>query len=396
MTLAAPGSEQRPPAALWSLAFRPFFLAAGIWAALALALWIGLLLYGGTLPSRFDPLTWHIHAMLFGFGFAAIAGFLLTAIPNWTGRAPIAGGPLLALAALWLAGRIVGLVSALMPLWLAAAVDLAFPCALCGVAAREIIAARNWRNLAMPIPVAVLGIADLLTYLELAGFNVAPGLGWRLAIVAVIALISAIGGRIIPAFTRNWLVKRGATKLPPASGTIDRIALAFLHAGLLGWAFFPAADLVGVLLVTAALLNLWRLARWRGFATVSEPLLAILHVGYAWLVIGAAMLGVGVLTGAVPESASIHAFTAGAIGAMVLAVMTRVARGHTGRPLEADHVTVVIYLLITAAGATRVLAAWQSDPAGLLAASAALWVASFGLFAASYGPVLLKPRIDVG
>ena len=395
MAIVAADATDGRPASLWTLAFRPFFLAAAVWAALALALWIVLFMTGGTLPCHFDPLSWHIHAMLFGFVPAAIAGFMLTAIPNWTGRPPIQGGRLIALVALWLVGRIACLFSGFMPLWLGAALDLAFPFALCAFAAREIVAAHNWRNLMMPVPIAALGIANLLMYLELAGYNVPAGLGWRLAVAAAIILISAIGGRIIPAFTRNWLVKRGVTVLSVAHDTLDRITLAVLHTGLLGWAFFPASKLVGGILVTAAALNLWRLARWRGLATIAEPLLAILHLGYVWVVLGAAMLGVSLLTAAVPESAAIHAFTAGAIGTMVLAVMTRVARGHTGRALEADRVTIMIYFLVTAAGAIRVVAACLSDAVmTLLAISAVLWVASFGLFAVSYGPMLLLPRVD--
>ena len=349
MAIAAPTMVANPAAGLWSLAFRPFFLAAAVWAALALTLWIILFMTGGALPSRFDPLSWHIHAMLFGFVPATIAGFMLTAIPNWTGRPPIHGAPLVGLAVLWLVGRIACLVSAVLPLWLAAAVDLAFPVVLCAVAAREIVAARNWRNLMMPIPIGVIAVADLLTYLELAGYGVPAGLGWRLAIAAIIALISAIGGRIIPAFTRNWLVKRGASALPSPHSVIDRVALATLHTGLLGWALFPTSKPVGAILLAAAALNLWRLARWRGLATLPEPLLAILHLGYAWVVLGSALLGASMLSSAVPEAAAIHAFTAGAIGTMVLAVMTRVARGHTGRALEADRITIAIYLMITAA-----------------------------------------------
>ena len=175
MVIGAPAAADKPLAGLWSLAFRPFFLAAAVWAALALALWTVVFMTGGVLPSRFDPLTWHIHAMLFGFVFAAVAGFMLTAIPTWTGRPPIHGGPLAGLVALWLLGRIACLVSAFLPLWLAAAVDLAFPFVLCAIAAREIVAARNWRNLIMPLPIGVLGIADLLMYLQLASFSVPAG-----------------------------------------------------------------------------------------------------------------------------------------------------------------------------------------------------------------------------
>lgn len=395
MTTASPRVAGERVFALWSLAFRPFFLAASLWSAFALMLWIALFTTGATLPSRFDPLTWHVHAMLFGFVFAAVAGFMLTAIPNWTGRPPIRGGALGALVVVWLLGRIACLISELIPLWLAASVDLAFPLLLCAVVAREITLARNWRNLMMPVPIAVLAIADLMMHLEVASVELPAGLGWRLAIVAIIALITAIAGRIIPAFTRNWLVKRGHSVLPASHGLTDRLALAKLHTGLLGWAFLPASRAVGGLLVLAAMLNLWRLARWRGLATGAEPLLAVLHVGYLWVVLGTILLGASLFTTAVPEAAAIHAFTAGTIGTMVLAVMTRVSRGHTGRSLEADRTTTIIYAAIILAGATRVAASFAvAYSMFLLQISALLWVASFLLFASAYGPILVLPRID--
>ncbi len=383
------------PAAFWSLGFRPFFLATGLWAPAALAVWIGLFVTGETLPSRFDPLTWHLHAMLFGFTLAAMAGFLLTAIPNWTGRRPVRGGLLVALVTLWLAGRAACLVSEFMPLWLAASLDLAFPVALAAVAAWEIVAARNWRNVMIPVPVALLGVADLLIYLDLAGWAVPAGFGWRLALVMIVILISVIGGRIIPAFTRNWLVGRGVRALPGASGWPDRLALATLHAGLMLWAVSPAWQAVGPLLVLAAACNLWRLGRWRGLATTAEPLLAILHLGYFWLAIGTGLLGASLLVDRIPETAAIHALTAGAIGTMILAVMTRVARGHTGRPLKADHATTASYALITVAAAARVTAAfWSGASIGLLELSSVLWVAAFGLFVWIYGPMLWGPRVE--
>ncbi len=389
-----PATEQSP--ALWSLGFRPFFLVASLWAASALALWIDMFMTGWAIPSRFDPLAWHIHAMLFGFVPAVIAGFMLTAVANWTGRRPIRGVALAALVLLWLLGRISCLVSAYLPLWCAAATDLAFPFVLCAVAAREIVAARNWRNLMMPIPIAALGIADLLTYLELAWTGVPAGLGWRIAIAAVISLITAVGGRIIPAFTRNWLLQRGMPALPADPGVLDQLALATLHTGLLGWAFLPASKAIGGLLLLAAGLNLWRLARWRGFATASQPLLAILHVGYAWVILGAASLGASLLTHIVPEGAAIHAFTAGAIGTMVLGVMTRVSRGHSGRPLKADRLTTLSYVMIILAGVTRVAAAFpEASPRMiLLDISALLWVTSFLLFVIIYGPMLISTRSD--
>lgn len=236
---------------------------------------------GTALPSRFDPLTWHVHEMLFGFVMAAISGFLLTAIPNWTKRLPISGLSLAGLASLWLAGRLACPFSLLMPVWLAIAADLAFPIVLVAVAAREIVAGRNWRNLAMLAPVTILGIANLLMHLEANGISVPQGLGWRLALAAVVALISLIGGRIIPSFSRNWLVKQNAKQLPAPVGGPDTAALGSLFTGLFGWAAFPDSQVIACLLLLGAMFNLWRLYRWRGISTVKEPLLLILHMDTA-------------------------------------------------------------------------------------------------------------------
>lgn len=380
----------------WSMAFRPFFLMAGLWPVIALLLWILAFSQGIDLPSRFDPLSWHIHEMLFGFVLAAIAGFLLTAIPNWTGRSPIRGGALAGLAVLWLAGRVVCLVSAFAPFWLAPIVDLAFPFVLYTVALRELIAARNWRNLAVPTPVAVLGLADLLMHLESAGYPLPDGLGWRLGLAAIVVLISVIGGRIIPPFTRNWLIgHRGAIQLPRTHRVVEGLALGFLHAGIVAWAIWPTSRTVGVLLTFAAVFNLIRLAGWRGIATSAEPLLAILHVGYFWIVAGAGMLGVGLLIPAIPESAAIHAFTTGAVGTMILAVMSRVTLGHTGRRLAADNVTTFSYGAVLAGAVLRVTAAFvPAHMLILIVTSGILWAAGFLLFFLRYGSMLLTKRID--
>ena len=319
--------------------------------------------------------------MLFGFVMAAIAGFLLTAIPNWTRRLPVSGSPLALLAGLWLLGRIACLLSALVPAWIAIAADLSFPVVLVGVVAREIVVGRNWRNLPMVAPVGVLGIANLLMHLEADGVAVPSGLGWRLGLATVIVLISVMAGRIVPSFTRNWLAKRPGSELPGGHGWVDKLALGILHAGLIGWAFLPAFWPVGLLLLVGAAINLWRLLRWRGISTAAEPLLLVLHVGYAWLVIGVALLGGALLGADVPVSAAIHALTAGAIGTMILAVMTRATRGHVGRELSADRVTVLIYGLVTLAAITRVTAAFAASwTMLLLIISACLWIAAFAGF----------------
>lgn len=389
---SSPSSMRGP--ALFLLAFRPFFLAAALWAAAALCLWMGMLLHGWALPLRFDPMSWHVHEMLFGFVLAAVAGFLLTAIPNWTGRPPVQGGALAALFLLWIAGRVVALVGALVPFWAGVAVDVAFPLVLCVIAARDILVSGNRRNLPMPVPLAVLGVADLLMYLENGGFGVPAGIGWRLGVAAILILISVIGGRIIPAFTSNWLLRhRPGQALPAGHGAVDGLALGTLHAGLIAWVFLPEWAPVGLLLLAGAAFNLWRLLRWRGVATTAEPILLILHIGYAWLIAGAALLGASMLTDAVPLAAALHACTAGAMGTTILAVMTRVSLGHTGRLIRADTLTNILYVAVIAAGLLRVAAAFPVGPAiPLLTVSAALWIVSFLLFVARYAAILCTPR----
>ena len=264
---------------------------------------------------------------------------------------------------------------------------------LAGVVAREIIAGRNWRNLPMIAPLVVLAAASLLMHLEAAGLSVPAGLGWRLGLAAVLVLISVVAGRIVPSFTRNWLTQRGATTLPAAPGGIDRAALGMLHAGLFAWVAFPEFAPVGFVLLAGAGFNLWRLLRWRGSATIAEPLLVVLHFGYGWLVLGSALLGLSMLDPYIPRSAAIHALTAGAVGTMILAVMTRATRGHTGRELSADIITSLIFVLVSLAATTRVIAAiWVVWTMPLIIGSAIFWIVAFLLFVAAYGPMLLLPR----
>ncbi|MFO1060133.1 MAG: NnrS family protein [Dongiaceae bacterium] len=393
MTGAVAALGSRSPAALLEAGFRPFFLAAAGWAVVALVLWLAMLLGGLELPSRLPPLAWHAHEMLFGFVLAGVGGFLLTAIPNWTKRPPVAGLPLAVLALLWLAGRVDALVSAELPLAAALALDLAFPLALSATAAHELVAGRHWRNLPLLLPPLVLGAGSLLMQLEAEGFAVPAGIGWRVGLAATLALISVIGGRIIPAFTGNWLAARGIDRRPAGKGIVDRLALGTLHAGLFAWVAFPGAAPVGALLVAAALVNLWRLARWQGLATRPEPLLLVLHLGYLWLALGAGLLGLALLWPALPLAAALHALGAGAAGTMMLAVMTRATRGHTGRPLTADAATIAIYLAITVAALARVAAALlPSQTLPLLWVAGVAWLAAFGGFLAAYGPMLLRPR----
>ena len=315
--------------------FRPFFFGGPAWAVIALSMW--LLALGGTmeLPAAIDPLAWHRHEMLFGFVGAVIAGFLLTAIPNWTGRLPIAGRPLAGLFALWAAARLALLFSGLSSLALAAMLDVGFFAVLAGVAAREVLAA-NSRNLPVVGLILLFGFADALDYLCIAGAIPSPDLGWQVAVAIVLILISLIGGRIVPSFTRNWMAKHKIeTGLPTQPGKFDLAVIAATALALLAWITGPETAGIGAVLLVAALLQAVRLARWRGFRTWRDPLVLILHVGYFWVPTGLALLGLSV-AGLLPRSAAIHAITAGAMATMILAVMSRASLGHTGRALKAS------------------------------------------------------------
>ena len=384
---------RHPTPPFLSAGFRPFFLAASAWSALSLAAWLPLLTGQIDLPSRFDPLSLHIHEMLFGFVMAAVAGFLLTAIPNWTGRPPVAGVPLLGLALLWLAGRFVCIASALLPGWVAPVVDVAFPVTLAVVAARELFLAGNMRNGPVLAPILVLAIGNLLTHLQALDAAVPVGIGWRLSIAAILTLIAVIGGRIVPAFTRNWLGARGLPTVPPPIAWLEHAARIVLVGALLGWAFLTDSRPMGILLLVAACLHLARVASWRGQSTAPEPLLLILHIGQLWLGIGLALLGLSMVWGVIPPAAALHALTAGTMGTMSLAVMTRATLGHTGHVLHADTTTDIIYALVNAAAVLRVAAAFTVNAQmNLLTASAAAWIAAFALFVAHYGPLLVAPR----
>lgn len=378
----------------FSYGFRPFFLAAGAWASIAIALWLGVLAGWSSLPTRFDPVQWHIHEMLFGVVLAAVAGFLLTAIANWTGRRPVAGATLVLLLALWTLGRLACLISSYLPLWIAPVADLSFPVALFAVMAREIVTGRNWRNLPMMVPIAVFIAADLLMHLEVAGSAIPGGLGWRLGLVAALQLISIVGGRIIPSFTRNWLAKHGNVRQPAPHGLVDTLAIGLLHAALLLWAFVPGLRVAGPILIAAAAGSFWRLSRWAGGATLSEPLVFILHVGYAWLAVGVGLLGVSVSGADIPLASALHALTVGAVGTMLLAVMTRVSLGHTGRVLTANRSSILMFLLINAAAVLRVAASWGTLASlSLVVVSGVCWIAAFCLFEWVYGPMLTAPRM---
>lgn len=378
--------------ALLHQGFRPFFLGAGVWAVAAMALWLVHLGGRPVLPAALPPAAWHAHALLFGYLPAALAGFLLTAVPNWTGRMPLQGAPLAALAALWLAGRfaVLGLDGLGLPA--AAAIATAFPLALAGVIGREIVAGRNWRNLTVLAGVIGLVCAQVLFWFGVAG-TVTVGPGERLGIAVFALLMALIGGRIVPSFTRNWLKKRNAGRFPAAAGTLDRLVLLGSLLALAAWVCAPAHGATAVLCGLAGAAHLWRMSRWRGAATWREPLLFALHLGYVWLPVGFVLIAAVAWYPGVPASAAWHALTAGAMGTMTLAVMTRATRGHTGRPLSADAWTTALFGAVTGSAALRLAAPlWPVQAASLYGLAGVLWMVAFGVFTLVYGPMLLRPR----
>lgn len=375
--------------ALFSYGFRPFFLSGAIWSALSIPLWIWSLFGGQTVAGHLD---WHVHEMLFGMLGAILAGFLTTAIPNWTGRMPVIGAKLAALWSLWLAGRLAMLFQVFIgPA--AAWIDAAFLIVFAAVVWREVLSGKNWRNLPICLLTALMAAANVAFHLDAAlGLQ---GLGTRVALAVAAVMLALIGGRITPSFTQNWLRQRGETKLPPPFVNFDKVAVISAAVAALSWAIAPGHAASGLLLVAAGGVNLARLTRWRGNRTTAEPLLSILHLGYVWLGLGLLLLGASVLTPLVPRPAGIHALSAGAIGVTCLAVMCRASRGHTGRPLAADRATVAIFAAINLAALLRLAAAFSADyQAGLLVLAALCWTLAYGGFAAAYGPMLVGPRPD--
>ena len=344
--------------ALFAYGFRPFFLAAGVWAALGIFLWLPQYLGALTLPTYFSALDWHIHEMLYGYVAAAIAGFLLTAIPNWTGRLPVSGWPLAGLVSLVACWPGCGLVSARIGGIAAEVIDVSFIALIAAVAAREIISGRNLRNLRVLIVLGALMFGNIVFHAEALLYG-AANYGIRIAIAAVVSMIMVIGGRIVPSFTNNWLKRSNPGRLPVPFSRFDMVVIGASAVTLLVWIAAPMHPASGALLVSAGVLHVVRLARWAGDRTIADRLVLVLHVGYAFVPLGFILLGASTWVDAVPPSAGVHAWTAGAVGLMTLAVMTRASLGHTGHPLEAGIGTQLIYALVLAAAALRIVAAFQ-------------------------------------
>lgn len=387
-------AEYRGPA-IFSYGFRPFFLAAAIWAVLAMADWAAHLHFGIWI-GPFAPVDWHVHELLFGYVSAAIAGFLYTAIPNWTGRMPIRGWPLAAMALLWLLGRVaMAWPYDLDPLAIAI-VDAAFLFVMAAVVAREIAAGRNYRNLRVLAPIALLALANACFHAEVILYGVAD-YSIRLGFAAVLVLVALIGGRVTPSFTRNWLSRQGPGRLPAPFNRVDAVALALLAVAMLIWTALPDWVGAGVLLGLAGVAHLVRLGRWAGERTLSNILLFVLHFFYACLPLGLLALSTGILTDAVGfRIAGMHILGVGLIGGMTASVMSRATLGHTGRALASTPALTLAFALLAAATLTRVWAAFTPDGPEFLLTSACLWIAAFAVFLFAMTPWLVLEKRTKG
>jgi uncharacterized protein involved in response to NO len=386
--MATPRSRDQQGWTVLSNGFRPFFLLGAIQAGLSIMVWLPVFYGELNLTSAFAPRDWHVHEMLYGYLPAVITGFLFTAIPNWTGRLPIRGMPLLTLVLTWIAGRLAVTFSAAGPWWVALLVDASFLALVAAAAAREIAAGKNWRNLQVVVLVTLLLAGNVAFHIE-AHFNGTADYGLRIGVAAVVLLIALIGGRVTPSFTRNWLVKENPGRLPVPFGRFDVAVVLFSALTLLGWIVAPDQAFVGFALALAGLLHLVRLGRWAGDRTTRERLLVILHVGYAFVPLGF-LINAAASFGWVLPSAGLHAWMVGAAGVMTLAVMTRATLGHTGQQLTASPATQVIYLAIIIAAVSRICAVLEPDHGEiLLYVAASGWIVAFFGYALVYGPLLL-------
>lgn len=385
----------RGPAFL-SYGFRPFFLGAALFTGAAVLAWVALFAGRVSMDFLYSPREWHVHEMLFGYLPALIAGFLLTAMPNWTDRIPLRGAPLLLLFLLWLGGRLL-MAFPWVEATTAAVIDGAFLVILALYVWREIAASGSWDRTPIGVLVGLYACANILFHLSaLRGSPTdAPE---RFALSVMTLMLTLIGGRLAPTFAREYLAERNMSPLPVVFSRVDGVAIVLVLLGVVAWNLRPESLWAGTLLIVGGVANLIRWLRWRGWKTYQEPLVLILHIGYAWIglflvALGASILGIGFT----PENA-VHLLTTGAMGTMTLAVMTRASLGHTGRPRHADRLTVMIYLLINFGALLRIFAPNPDIPTALthtmLGLSALGWSGAYLLFAFHYGPYLVRPSLD--
>jgi len=371
------------------LGFRPFYVAGAFLAALIVPLWVAMFLGQLPLTPAVSPLLWHAHEMLFGFAVAIIVGFLLTAGKAWTGLATPRGVWLGGLAVLWLAARV---ASVLGPYALYAVLDMALLPLVAAILLTLLLRARNYRNLPLVLILALLASANLAFHLAAMGALNLPAITPLYAGLALIVMIECVmAGRVIPAFT--MAVTPGLKLI--ATVWVERVTLGATGLGLALWVFAPNGVVSLLVLMLASVLHLKRLASWRPALTVKRPILWILHAAYAWIPVGLGLLALAQI-GLVPVSAGVHALAVGATGGLIIGMITRTARGHTGRPLKASSPEVLAYALVMTAAVLRVLLPLLAP--GLLGvsliAAAVVWSAAFLIYLWQFTPWLMSTRLD--
>lgn len=364
-------------------AYRPFFPAAALFAGLSIPLW--LIAHSGAETPVTDPYLWHQHEMMWGYLPAALVGFLFTAIPNWTGRPALSPMALLALFMLWLAGR--AAMFAAPDAVTSQLLTASFLPVAAALALREIVAAGNTRNIVVVAMIAAFWAAQIVFLWIDTQTGVTAGFAVSLV------LMTLIGGRVTPAFSRNWLKKRGATRLPPEFGTVDKSALILTVATGILWIVTDTSMLTGIAAALAALAQALRLSRWRGLAVWKEPLLFAQHAAYAWLVIGLGLLAATSLGEWASTDQAQHALGAGAIGTMTAIVMLRALLGHSGRPIEASRADTLLFSVLHLGAALRVGVGWVDDPTLLYHAGGTLWAVGMIALALRSFPIAIAPRL---
>ena len=376
--------------------FRAFFLLGSLCAFSVIFFWTIALLGYGPLVGHPDLYFWHAHEMVFGFVFAIVAGFALTAVANWTGRTQIHGVELAVLVVAWIAGRVALVYTGQWPPALIATADMLFPCLFVLVFGREVLAAGNWRNAPLVGVVALLASLNLVFHVWPDAIPGLDRIAVLLAVHVVLVLVTVIAGRVIPSFTANWLRAHRPTtdEMPRVMPMLDIAALSMTIVTGVAVTFAPANPLSGIAAMLAAIAHAARLSQWSGMRTISEPLLFILHVAYLWFPIGYLLAGYSVFGGYL-ATVALHALTIGVIAGMIIAMTTRVSLGHTGRPLHAAKLTVVVYFLWMVTAVVRLsgplFGDWYIQTVEL---AASLWMIAFVLFAWVYWPILVKPRVD--
>lgn len=399
----APHAE-RPVGTRWWVLFggyglRPFFLFGAVYAVIALGGWLHLLMgvRFWAAPVWLPGPVWHGHEMIFGYAGAVIAGFMLTAVPNWTNSGILKPGPLMVLFAVWLAGRIAMWNVDTLPPSVVAAIDLAFLPLLAVLAGGPVVMRRMYRNLVFVAILLFLTATNALIHLEALNDKLdLAATGVRLALDGVVLLIVIVGGRVVPAFTTNFLRQKLGEPGLRNPAILTKATILAMVAMIAADAVSPQSIATGVLSLAAGGLVLLRLFGWRGIRCLDESLIWILHAGYLWLGAGLLLKGASALSPDIPVTASVHALGAGAVGAMTLGVMARASLGHTGRVLTASFPLTLVFVLVNLGALFRVIAAWQPEMFGVSAytISGATWSAAFVLFIVLFAPVLARPRID--